>query len=202
MRFLIYLAAAMASSGSIPSGFESQPRASAVDSPSSKEAAQTVFASSGELERALVQVVTEKKRYPLKLEEAPALFAPFGPLQKESPDPELLFLWSTPSPSTRLQVEFRANAKRDWIFSEMTVYLIDRTGSEDAFKRLGDLVTSRIGKPFRSKKKNGVSTAMVWRLRPTLGVWLSKQRGDVPGDKAVVDHVELAVGPPTEEVED
>jgi hypothetical protein len=209
MRPPFWLAAAIVWTACSPVGartVEIETRQTSVAAPSSGSPspapAPAGAQSSDELWHDVVRIVTDKKRYPLTLSEAPELFARFGPLHREQPDVELLILSGSRPPSTNVEIVYRKNAKGEWTHSDSTFYILDPAGSDTVFKRLSDLIEADLGKPVRSKMEGGRPTAMAWRLRRSVMVWLSKQHGEIPPGKTGVDHVELAVGAPSEKLGD
>ena len=156
---------------------------------------------SDEALKTIASIATDRGRHPIKEADATSFLSQFGRVKREQSIPETCQFITTDETGLYAAIAYSKDANGKWADPECTFYITDPERVDAAFKTLSELVREKLGKPWRTKKEHEKVVALVWNLKKSLKVFLSKET-TVGSDGIKAEHVELTVAKETEEVRD
>ena len=156
---------------------------------------------SDEMLQKIASLATDRARHPIKVADATNFLLQFGPVKREQNIPETFQFVTTGGTDLSAAIAYSKDANGEWTDPECTFYLTDPGRVDATFEVLSDLIRGKLGQPWRTKKEHKRVVALVWNLKKSIKVFLSKER-TVGSDGIKSEHVELAVAKEKEEVRD
>jgi hypothetical protein len=153
--------------------------------------------TSPDIEKVL-DLLMDKKLYPLSLEDAEKKLEPIAELHRESPSPDDLLMVGAGSGCRRIEISYIKNENNKWEFSGLAA--IFTTGSAQEvpvlFRRIEGHVRKKLGKPLFTRRTGTLLPKIGWRMKRPVELWLTENTNTLPDGSSPERHVQIAIGTP------